>query len=127
MDQITQRNAASAEETASASEELSAQAQGMKEQVGILSAQVGGQSAKSPEQPTGHSTAGAHAADLRGTAGGTVNRAKSVASLTGNISNESRARSGNGRKAAKHNVDPEAVIPMGENRVVEHDAAHNDF
>jgi methyl-accepting chemotaxis protein len=41
MDQITQQNAASAEETASASEELSAQAQNMKEQVEMLSLHVG--------------------------------------------------------------------------------------
>jgi methyl-accepting chemotaxis protein len=41
MDQLTQQNAANAEETASASEELSAQAQNMKEQVDQLSLQVG--------------------------------------------------------------------------------------
>ncbi|MGR3301439.1 MAG: methyl-accepting chemotaxis protein, partial [Candidatus Scalindua sp.] len=40
-DQITQQNAASAEETASASEELSAQAQNLKEQVEMLSSHVG--------------------------------------------------------------------------------------
>lgn len=42
MDQVTQQNAANAEETASASEELTAQANALTEQVGILSAQVGG-------------------------------------------------------------------------------------
>jgi len=120
MDQITQRNAASAEETASASEELSAQAQGMKEQVGILSAQVGGKSAKGPEQPAGHPTTGIHAANLRGTVRGAVN-------ISDESARQQRARSGNGRKAALHNADPEAVIPMGENRVVEHDEAHKDF
>lgn len=42
MDQLTQQNAASSEETAAASEELSAQSLSLMEQVKILSAQVGG-------------------------------------------------------------------------------------
>ncbi len=42
LDQLTQTNAARAEETASVSEELSSQANSLKEQVNILSTQVGG-------------------------------------------------------------------------------------
>jgi methyl-accepting chemotaxis protein len=46
MDQVTQGNAASAEETASASEELSAQAESLKDVVGQLLLLVGGATAK---------------------------------------------------------------------------------
>ncbi len=42
MDQVTQQNAANAEESASASEELSAQAESMKEQVDQMAGLVGG-------------------------------------------------------------------------------------
>ena len=42
MDQVTQKNAANAEESASASEELSAQAESMKEVVSQLVTLVGG-------------------------------------------------------------------------------------
>jgi methyl-accepting chemotaxis protein len=50
MDKVTQRNAATAEETAAASEELSAQAEEMKRIVSDLSAMVGGKIVKSAQQ-----------------------------------------------------------------------------
>ena len=127
MDQITQQNAATAEETASASEEMSAQAQSMNEQVGKLALQVGHAAERTSEngheQPTRHARllpghrAGNQTAKLKGALGGTVNRAKGVANMTGNITHE----------AAQHNADAEAVIPMGENRVAEYDGNHKDF
>ena len=130
MDQITQQNAASAEETASASEELTAQAQSMKEQVDVLSAQIGGKvedvSKKSHVQPVGNS----HNVILKKTLGDSVKRARGVTSLASGISNESSrqhpGRAGNGRKVASH-VEAEALIPMGEEKIVEHDGSHKDF
>jgi len=42
MEQVTQKNAANAEQSASASQELNAQAESMREMVGKLNAMVGG-------------------------------------------------------------------------------------
>ena len=93
MDQITQQNAASAEETASASEELSAQAQNLKEQVEMLSSHVG---------------------------------IKEKRSLHGSRSNaqlpEPSNVKGNGNDSdnGSGTTEPEVLIPLDENRVVEH-------
>jgi len=134
MDQITQQNAASAEETASASEELAAQAQTMKEQVDVLSAQVGGKTEK--ELANGHGQTTRHHAsagsNLRETLGTTVKKVKKVTRLTGNASNESakqrpQRKGGNNKEAVLQKVNPEAVIPMGEDRISEHNESFKDF
>ncbi len=52
MDQVTQSNAANAEESAAASEELSAQAEGMQDMVNELVALVGGSTRPSTQSPT---------------------------------------------------------------------------
>jgi hypothetical protein len=113
MDQITQQIAANAEEAAAAGEELSAQAQNTKDQVVILSAMVGGSvngeahtyvKAPAPVQTRQIS----HKQDVKSTAG-----------VKGN---------GDGVKAIQHTpATPEALIPMGENRITEHDEKQNDF
>jgi methyl-accepting chemotaxis protein len=113
MDSVTQQNAANAEETASASEELAAQSQTLKDQVNILAAQVGGKvdeksntHEKSPVPV--HSRQITHKQDIRSTAG-----------VKGN---------GDGIKAIQHkSAAPEALIPMGENRIEEHSEQLKDF
>jgi len=89
MDQITQHNAASAEETASASEELSAQAQNLKEQVEMLSSHVGIKEKSS----------------LHGS------RSDAQLLVTSNVE-------GNGNGNGNGATEPEALIPSDENSVV---------
>ena len=101
MDEITQRTAANAEEAASAAEELSAQAESMKDQIAILSAQVGGSADEellTYERPRVNSKAVSHMP--------TTNKAK-----------------GNGNGA----TEPEALIPMVENRIEDHSEHMSDF
>jgi methyl-accepting chemotaxis protein len=113
MDQITQQIAANAEEAAAAGEELSAQAQNTKDQVVILSAMVGGSvngEAHTYERPPVQTRQISHKQDVKSTAG---------VKGKGN---------GDGVKAIQHTpATPEALIPMGENRITEHDEKQNDF
>ena len=104
MDEVTQQNAANAEETASASEEMSAQAQTLKDQVNILAAQVGG---KVDETSNTHEKSSVplpvHSRQIS------------------HVQDEKPAGNGHGTK------EPEALIPMGENRITEHSEALKDF
>ncbi len=96
MDQVTQQNAATAEESASASEELSAQSQNLLEQVKSLSDQIG--------------------LDDSGSDGSYDQKHfKSGQSGNQSASNKSNA---NGQT---NQVDTNGLIPMGENRIPEHD------
>ncbi len=103
MDHVTQRNAATAEEVASTSEEMSAQAQTLMEQVNTLASQVDGKDAVMSnlhgESPVQTSHQAAYQHDT-----------KSIASEKGNGGHT-----------------PEALIPMGENRISEHDESMTDF
>jgi len=102
MDQVTQQIAANAEEAAAAGEELSAQAQNTKDQVVILSAMVGG----SVDEES-HTYKKAH-----------------VPVHSRQITHKQDENpAGNGHGAAT----PEALIPMGENRIEEHDEKLKDF
>jgi methyl-accepting chemotaxis protein len=105
MDQITQQNAANAEETASASEEMSAQAQNMKEEISILAAQVGG--SKVDVQLDTH---------------------KKPPVRNRQIVHKQYDKSTTKVKGNNHGTtEPEALIPMGENRIIEHDEKLKDF
>jgi len=109
MDEITQRTAANAEEAASAAEELSAQAETTKEQIEILSAQVGGSDdgeSSTYERPPVRTRTTSHTP--------AINKAGGNGNSNGN---------GNGNGA----IEPEELIPMGENRVVEHSELMKDF
>ncbi len=110
MDQVTQQNAANAEETASASEEMSAQAQTLLGQVKVLSEQVGGQE---------HESSDTYEKSHFNTNQSDYNHGESKS--TGAI--------GNDKKSVRHNnpVDAEELIPMGENRITEHDESMSDF
>jgi Methyl-accepting chemotaxis protein len=107
MDQVTQQNAANAEETASASEEMSAQAQTLLEQVKILSEQIGCQ-----ENETSDTSRKSHY---------NTNQVK--------YNDDKRKTNGNGKKSVRHHnpVDAEKLIPMGENRITEHNESMSDF
>ena len=103
MDEITQRTAANAEEAASAAEELSAQAETTKEQIEILSSQVGGSAdggSSTYEKPSVRARAIAHTTAVKQAKG-----------------------NGNGNGSS----EPESLIPMGENRVVEQNEYMKDF
>ena len=115
MDQVTQQNAANAEETASASEEMTAQTENLMDQIKTLASLVGGTGSAEPrviERKT-----------IRDTSSQAVPGVRKVEQACNIVS------SGNGDsvKNVSHNADPEAVIPMGENRIVEHDVNMNDF
>jgi methyl-accepting chemotaxis protein len=136
MDELTQRNAASAEETASASEEMSAQAQNLIEQVKILSSQVG--SADDGE-------ALAHSDDLVGRARRTSRsdterereestRYVALANKQGRTSQSGRKNrldtdggNGDAKENALHGKSANEVIPMGEEKIQEHDETSRDF
>jgi methyl-accepting chemotaxis protein len=125
MDQITQQNAANAEETAAASEELTAQANALSEQVDILSAQVGGRgdgvSQAKDETLKVNRSHREYSGQIDHRDKG-ANRSVQKA-IPGNVGNGN----GGGRQKALKKTDLEAVIPMGENRVIEHDKHMNDF
>jgi methyl-accepting chemotaxis protein len=114
MDQITQRNAANAEETASASEEMSAQTENLMDQIGVLASLVGGSG--SGESRTGEKKS------IRSTSSRAprVKKVMPVCEVKTDVN-------GHSVKKIAQNVDLEAVIPMGENRIVEHSENMNDF
>ena len=153
MDQVTQRNAASAEETASASEELAAQAQTMKDQINILAIQVGGNGngeEKNDNETSGHvpkqNDTGLKASENRALRiiSPAINILKSIAKLrkpddsSKGIKSESKSSpeatsdengNGNGKKKdmVTEAISNESIIPMGENRIAEHDESCKDF
>ncbi len=104
MDEITQRTAANAEEAASAAEELSAQAETTKEQIEILSSQVGGSAdggSSTYERPSARARAIAHT----------------------QVASKAKGKGSNGNGSS----ESEALIPMGENRIVEQNEYMKDF
>ncbi len=109
MDQVTQQNAANAEETAAASEELSAQAQILAGQIKILSEQV---SSKVDEELHIHEKSPA-----------------SQSSYRHDVSQSTKVKgNGNGIEDVQDkSTEPEALIPMGENRIADHDESLKDF
>ncbi len=110
MDQVTQENAANAEETASASEEMSAQTENLMDQIKTLASLVGG---------TGSGEVRTVKKPIRSTSTQGVPGAKKVEQV--------RKVKPDGNGHDKKNADLEAVIPMGENRIVEHCENMNDF
>ena len=107
MDQVTQQNAANAEETAAASEELSAQAQTLAGQIKILSEQV---SSKVDEEPHIHEKSPA-----------------SQSSYRHDVSQSTKVKGNGIEEVQDKSIEPETLIPMGENRIAEHDEALKDF
>jgi methyl-accepting chemotaxis protein len=128
MDELTQRNAASAEETAAASEELSAQSQNLMEQVKILSAQVGVSTAVDEEL---HHTAGEATTRLRRAHSRLADQKSThtLKKLQPGRKTKSDTADGNGDviENALHKKDLDRAIPMGEEEVLEHDEKSRDF
>ena len=111
MDQVTQQNAANAEETASASEEMSAQTENLMDQIKTLASLVGGTG--SGESHT------IEKRSIRGTSSQHVQRVKKAEKVR-KVKPDGNGHSGN-------NADLEAIIPMGENRIEEHSENMSDF
>jgi len=116
MNQVTQQNAASAEETAAVSEELSAQAQNMKEQMDQLSLKVGvgvddgvSHGYQKDNEQVYHKPS------------------KRTDSVRNELATANVGGNGDSGKNVPHNAVPEAKIPMGEDRIIEHDEHKNDF
>ncbi|MBS1257641.1 MAG: hypothetical protein MAG551_00685 [Candidatus Scalindua arabica] len=102
MDEVTQQNAANAEENASASEELASQSLNLKDQVKALVALVSGTS-DGISDTSGKSSVPVQSRQVS------------------HIQDDKPAGNGHGTK------EPEALIPMGENRIAEHDKSMKDF
>ena len=115
MDQITQQNAANAEETASASEEMSAQTENLMDQIRTLASLVGGTG-------SGLSNTG-EKKPTRDTSTQSFSGVKSVKQLRNVVSGSN----GGSAKKVPNKADLEALIPMGENRIAEHDEKMSDF
>ena len=153
MDNVTQQTAANAEETASASEELSAQAQTMKEQINLLAIQVGGNGngVKKNDNETSNHVPGQNTTSIK-TSDNIVFKLislpisilKSIAKLRkrndsnnglkpGSVGSPKAGKmDGDNSNGKKENVPVEAdsndnIIPMGENRITEHDESFRDF
>ena len=144
MDQVTQQTAANAEETASASEELAAQAQTMKEQINLLAVQVGGNgndngtpSHVSKKNDTDLKTSGNRILKIISSP---IHILKSIAKLRKLDDSSKRIKSkdspettpdsnGNGKEKVvlTESASNESIIPMGENRIAEHDESFKDF
>jgi methyl-accepting chemotaxis protein len=125
MDQITQQNAANAEETAAASEEMTAQSQSLMEQIETLSSMAGGKGdgvsqAKDASSKINRSQ--------REYSGQIDHRDKGAEKPVHKVSPDNIENgNGKGRQKASTKTDLEAVIPMGENRVIEHSEHMNNF
>ncbi|MEE9605127.1 MAG: methyl-accepting chemotaxis protein, partial [Candidatus Scalindua sp.] len=126
MDELTQRNAASAEETAAASEELSAQSQNLMEQVKILSAQVGGTGDGDVHQDDSVEEALTQQVHSERT-GRKVAPVKKLKSVRKTRLDTDGGNEGDVIEDALHKKDLDKVIPMGEEKVVEHDEKSRDF
>jgi methyl-accepting chemotaxis protein len=105
MDQVTQQNAANAEETASASEKMSVQTESLMEQIETLSSMVGGK---------GEGTLDTHKK--------TPVRTSHQIAYRHDVKPTTKVK-GNGHGT----TELEALIPMGENRIEEHDEHLKDF
>jgi hypothetical protein len=136
MDELTQRNAASAEETAAASEELTAQAQNLMEQVNILAAQVGGAGEGAVVTRQDDSTGRQNDAYYEeptiqqvhsGQTGRKASPVKRLKSVRKTRLDTDGGNGGNVIEDALHKKDLDRVIPMGEETVVEHDETSRDF
>jgi methyl-accepting chemotaxis protein len=111
MDHVTQQNAATAEEVASTSEEMSAQAQTLQELVDSLSVQVSGDDVSKGGR---HNSAEHKVVEPNG---------KNCSYPSTQPTNGGS----NGGQEKKRDIAMESLIPMGENRIIEHKEDFSDF
>ena len=114
MDQVTQENAANAEETASASEVMTAQTENLMDQIKTLASLVGG---------TGSEGVCTVKKPIRGTSTQAIPGVKKVEQVR-KVKPDGNAHSD---EKVPLNADFEAVIPMSENRVSEYEGDFNGF
>ena len=108
MDQVTQQNAATAEESAAASEEMTAQSQNLLELVTDLESQIGGNRKGKFQSGKVNS-----------------NRQEEIKHGAGKTRSSSRQLATSRKNGEEINY--ESLIPMGENRIIEHDEKMSDF
>lgn len=125
IDHVTQENAACAEETASASEEMTAQAQSLMEQIETLSSLVGSKGDGVSQAKDETSKIKRTQREYSGQIDHIDKRANRSVRKIGQGNTESG--NGNGGQKASTKTDPDAVIPMGEDKIVEHSERFNDF
>lgn len=101
MEQVTQQNAANAEETASSSEEMSAQAESLKEIVLRLNAMITGESAQMNSYQGGSGAGGGYSNQLQRR---TNDQPKPL--------NKNKGTAMAKPKKSTHAVKPEEVIPL---------------
>ena len=113
MDQVTQQNAATAEEVSSTSEEMTAQAQTLLELVVDLESQVSG-TRKDKLQDGKANSAG-------------YEEIKPGAKKASSSTRQSANSRNNGDHGMAQEISSESVIPMGENRITDQSEALSDF
>ena len=113
MDTVTQQNAATAEEIATTSEEMSAQAQTLLESIGNLESHVSGKHNSILQNGQDNFTG--------------QEEIKPIAKKARSASHPNTNRGKNGGQGKTQDINPESIIPMEENGVVEHSERFNDF
>ena len=108
MDHVTQQNAATAEEVSSTSEEMTAQAQTLLDLIVDLESQIGGNRKDKLQD-------------------GKVNSAVQGENKPGAGKVRSSSRQLASSRKNGENIDSDSLIPMGENRIIEHDEKMSDF
>ena len=123
MDHITQQNAASAEETASASEEMSAQAQTLMDHIKVLSVQLG----DTKESQTD--------SEKRSVKSNTIQTSKSISTQVKRLKqhaiddmpHDNTRTNGDNKDSSQQMTNPDQLIPMGDDKIVELDERLKDF
>ncbi len=123
MDHVTQQNAASAEETASASEEMSAQAQFLMNQIKVLTGQLGG--TRESQTASGKRNVKANGNQPYKTIGTQRNMMKPH--VIDEMPHANARTNGDNKYGSQQIANPDQLIPMGEDKVVEYNDRLKDF
>lgn len=123
MDHVTQQNAASAEETASASEEMSAQAQTLLDHIKVLSGKLGG--TKESQTESGR----------RGVKGNTTQTGRRIGTqrkllkqhAIDDTPHANARTNGDNKGSSQQMTKHDQLIPMGDNKAIEHNERFGDF
>ncbi|MFQ5687431.1 MAG: methyl-accepting chemotaxis protein [Candidatus Scalindua sp.] len=123
MDHVTQQNAASAEETASASEEMSAQAQTLMDYIKVLSVKLDGTRESQTDS------------EKRGVRGNTTQAGKSIGTqgkmlkqhAFDDMPHANAGTNGDNKDISQQMINPDQLLPMGDDEVVEHNERLTDF
>jgi len=123
MDEVTQQNAASAEETASASEEMSAQAQTLMDHIEVLSVKLGGtREMQTDPEKRGVKRNSTQTSKRIGTQGKMLKQ-----HTIDDIPHANGGTNGDSKDSSQQMTNPDQLIPMGDDEVVEHNERLKDF